>query len=170
MISFDCDSEQNVKAIRRQVDRQNFVGFIAAHQPDFEFANFTLRELVEVAARIDEANGSSGDPVRNGNWTGIESGRAFEERYKEISPRRPRALKGKEWGEALAAYADEHPNRLDDGSERPFVGEIRAALLGRIARYDLQKERFGFDRDTFELIDLRATGTLPGGAETGTAP
>jgi len=169
MISFDYDVAQNVKAIRRQVEQQNVVGFIAPHKPDFEFANFTLQELVEVAAGIDEANGSSGEAVRNGDWTGIVNGRAFEERYKEISAREPRGLKGKAWGEALAAYADKHRNRPDNGSERLFVREIQAALLGRIAHYDLQKERFGFDHDTFEPIDLRATGASPSAAETGTA-
>jgi hypothetical protein len=168
MISFDSDVEANVKAIRRQVARKNVVGYIAAHRPDFEFANFTIQELVEVAGRLDEADGSSGDVVRNGDWTGIVNGRAFEQRYKEISARRPSALKGKAWGEALAAYVDEHPNRPDDGSKRPFVREMRAALKGRIARYDLQKERFGFDPDTFELVDLRVTGAPPSTTETET--
>jgi hypothetical protein len=171
MISFDRDIEANVKTIRRQVKRKNVVGYIAAHKPDFEFANFTLPELVEVAARIDEADGSSGDAVRNGNWAGIATGRAFEERYKELSVRRPRALKGKAWGEALAVYVDEHPNRPDDGSERPFVREIRAALQGRIANYDLQKEHRRFDPNTFEQIDLRrVTRASPSAGETGAVP
>ena len=96
MISFDADVEANVKAIRRQVERKHVVGDIAAHQPDFECANFTIQELAEVAARLDEANGRSGDALRNGDWTGIVNGRAFERRYKELSARRPRGLKGKE--------------------------------------------------------------------------
>ena len=154
MISFDSDVRATVRVIRRQVVQKNIVGYIAAHQPDFECANFTVQELAEVAARIDEAHGSSGDAVRNGDWTGIANGRTFEQRYKEISARQPRALKGEEWGKALAKYAAEHPNRSDNGSERPFVREIRAALLGRIANYDLHKERFAFDLETFELIDV----------------
>jgi hypothetical protein len=169
LISFDGDVEQNVKAIRRQLERQNVVGFITAHQPDFEFANFTTQELAEVAARFDEAHGFSGDAVRNGDWTGITNARAFEERYKEVSAK-GQALKGKEWGKALAAYAEEYPNRSDNGSERLFVGAIRAALKGRIARYDVQKAHFGFDPNTFELVDLRANGAPSSAAETGTAP
>jgi hypothetical protein len=168
LISFDYDVEQNAKAIRRQIKRPNVIGFIAAHQQDFEFANFTIRDLAEVAARVDEANGFSGDAVHNGDWIGIINARAFEQRYKEISAR-GRTLKGKEWGKALATYAEEHSNRSDDGSERLFVGDIQAALKGRIARYDFQKGRFGFDRDSFEQIDLRATGASPSAAETGTA-
>ena len=154
MISFDCDVLANVKAIRRQVELQNVVGLIAAHNPDFEFANFAIQELAEVAARIDEAHGVSGDAVRNADWTGVGKKRVFEERYKAVSVRLPQGLKGEEWGRALAAYAVQHPNRSDNGSKRPFWHEINAALRIRIVQYDVQKERFGFDRDTFEQIDL----------------
>jgi hypothetical protein len=170
IISFDSDAPANVKAIRRQVDKQNVVGFIAAHKPDFEFANFTIQELAEVAARIDEASGVSGDIVRNADWTGVSSAKAFEERYKAISARRPRGLKGEKWGRELAAYAGKHPNRSDDGSERPFWREIGVALRSRITHYDFQKERFRFDRETFELVDLQATGAMPSTAERGTSP
>ena len=154
MISFDTDVSANEKAIQKQMVENNVVGFIAAHKPDFEFDNFTIEELTEVAARIDEANDFSGESVRNADWTGVSGGRAFEERYKEVSQRRPRSLKGEEWGRALAKYAIEYPNRSDNGRERRFWHEIRAALQGRIADYDLQKERFTFDPEDFEQIDL----------------
>ena len=53
VISFDKeDGSANEKAIGRQIQLNNVVGSISAHNPDFEFANFTIRELVEVAARI----------------------------------------------------------------------------------------------------------------------
>lgn len=154
MISFDYDVAANVKAIRRQVDEQNVVGFITANKPDFEFANFTIRELIEVAAKIDEANGFEGDAVRNVDWTGVGNARDFEKRYGKISNRGPRGLKGEAWGRALADYATEHPNRLDDGSERSLWREIRIALKARIVHYDLHKQHTGFDRDTFEQVEL----------------
>ncbi len=165
IISFDLDVKANVKAIRRQVEQQNIVGFIAPHRPDFEFANFTIRELVEVAARIDEAKGVSGDAVRNADWAGVNDGKAFEAKYMAVSARRPRGLKGDEWGRALAASAVEHPNRSDDGSDRPLWREIRAALRGRIAHYDSQKEQIGFDPDTFEQVDLPTTAARRSPAE-----
>lgn len=120
MISFDLDAPASVKAVRRQVEQENVVGFIAAHKPDFELANFAIQELAEVAARIDETCGVSGSAVRNADWAGVGSGRAFEEKYKAISARQPRGLKGEEWGRALAAYGVEHPKRSDDGTERPL--------------------------------------------------
>jgi hypothetical protein len=153
MISFDGDVPNNVEAIRRQITEGRVVGSITAHTPDFEFANFSIEELVEIAARIDEEQNVSGDAVRTADWTGIASGRAFEERYKKVSARKPRGLKGKEWGEALAAYAVENPNRSDNNSERPFCRELQTALLGRFAHYDFQKDRFGFDPQTFETVE-----------------
>lgn len=154
-ISFDMDVDQNVKVVRRQVEEQNVIGLITGNAPDFEFANFTIGELAEIAARIDEAHGVAGDVVRLGDWEGVLTARAFQERYQRVSARRPPGLKGKEWGEALAAYAVENPKRSDDGKERSFWGEIRAALSARTAHYDFQKEHFGFDLDTFEQVDLR---------------
>jgi len=157
IISFDSDVAATVKVIRQQVDEDNIVGFIAAHKPDFEFANFAVDELAEIAARIDETKGFSGDPVRNANWEGVTNGRDFEMKYKIFSSRKPPGLKGEEWGRALADYMVEHPSRSDNGKERPFLNALRAALMGRIANYDLQKEHSGFDRETFEQIELKAT-------------
>jgi len=155
MISIDLDVKENVKFIKRQVEQGNIVGYIAAHKPDFEFANFTVEELAEVVAGLDESYGKPGEVVRNAEWKDVHNGRAFEEKYMSVSVRKPRGLKGKEWGEALAAYADVHPNRSDSGSERPFWTEIRSALQGRVASYDFQQESIGFDPETFQQIDLR---------------
>jgi hypothetical protein len=155
VISFDCDVQANVKAVRQQAKQAHIVGYIAAHSPDFEFRNFTVQELAEIAARLDERDGFAGDPVRTADWAGVTRAGDFESRYVAISDRKPSGLKGEEWGRALAAYADNHPHRPDDGTIRPLLVEIRAALHGRVSNYDYQVENFGFDPETFELIDLR---------------
>jgi hypothetical protein len=71
---------------------------------------------------------------------------------------------------ALTAEEESSTVRSDEGSERPFWREIGVALRSRIAHYDFQKERFGFDRETFELVDLQATSAMPSTAERGTSP
>lgn len=160
ILSFDLDVPANVKAVRRQVEQQHVVGFIAAHRPDFEFANFTVQELAEIAARLDEQHGVSGDAIRLADWTMICTGRDFEAKYKKSSVRKPRRLKGKEWGEALAAYILDHPFFADSGKERPFWREIQVAIRARGADFDFQKERYGFDAETFELVDLEQAKTV----------
>ncbi len=152
MISFDFDVPANIKAVRRQVEEKRIVGMIKANKPDFEFANFSVEELVEIAAQCDEEQGVSGEPIRNGDWTDIYNSREFEKRYLKISSRRPSRLKGKQWGEALAAYADKLPNRSDNSEERPFWDEIRSTLSATSIHYDYQKENYRFDPKTFKPI------------------
>ena len=152
IITFDCDVPANVKAIRHLLGQHSIIGLIAAHEPDFEFANFAVGELVEVAAGIDESHGFPSEPVRNADWTGISRGGAFECRYCEVSARTPPSLKGEEWGRALASFAAEHPERSDDGIERPFWRQIRAAVNGWCSNYDYQKGHFQIDPITFKQI------------------
>jgi hypothetical protein len=151
MVSFDRDLDANVKVITRQVRHNNIVGMIAVHEPDFEFANFAIEELVEIAARLDEQQGFSGEPIRKADWTGVKKGKAFEQKYVRVS-KRARDLKGEAWGRALATYAAEHPRRADNQAERPFWRQIHAALHGWMSNYDEQKKRFAFDPQTFEII------------------
>jgi hypothetical protein len=159
IISFDTDVPENVKTIRRQIEQHRIVGLLTANKPDFEFANFTIMELVEIAALIDEENGFSGNPVRNADWTGISGGKAFEQRYIEISASRPSSLKGEKWGNALAAYIFKNPYRSDNSIKRPLQHEIEAALRCTNVYYDFQKNNFGFDPETFESISLQQSAT-----------
>lgn len=148
-LSFDMDVAENVKLVRRQVEQGRIVGHIAAHLPDFEFANFSLNELVEVAARIDEKAGFSAERLHHADWTGVSSGRQFEQRYMEVSER-SQSLKGKEWGKALAEYAAEQPER--DGKERPFWAELKAALSARQVKYDQHRDEYSYDSASFKIV------------------
>jgi len=149
MISFDRDVKANERAVRQQVEKDHVVGLINANNPDFEFANFTLDELVEIAASMDERLGFDGGKLRSTDWEGLDTGRAFAERYGKVSERR-RALKGKEWGEALAAYAIQHRRHPQTGAERPLFCMLSAATWGRSSNYNSHKEHFAFDPKTFE--------------------
>jgi hypothetical protein len=71
IVSFDKDKSDNLEFIQRQVKESNTVGLVAAHDPDFEFANFAVRELAAVAAQIDELEGFPVSLVRNADWVGI---------------------------------------------------------------------------------------------------
>lgn len=160
MISFDMDDKQNVKFFRDRVERDQVVGFITANQPDFEFANFALAELVEIAAHLDDQNGLDGNVVRNADWSEVKSGKSFEHGYMKI-PTGRRELKGEAWGKALAEYAKEKPFRSDNQLERPFITEIRASLQCRIANYDSQKDALRFDPITFKQIPRPPISDIP---------
>ncbi|WP_373508489.1 hypothetical protein [Thiocapsa sp.] len=154
ILSFDLDVAANAKAVSKHIENKRVVGYIAAHKPDFEFANFTLDELIEIAARLDESLRFPGATVREADWGGIQNAREFGQRYEAVSERRGRPLKGEDWGRSLAEYAGEHPRWPSSDEERPFWGELRAALQGRTANYDWQRRRFCFDPHTFELVEV----------------
>jgi len=147
-ISFDRDVLANEKAVRRQIQQDHVVGSIAANDPDFEFANFSLLELVAIAASMDDRLGFNGDKVRQTDWTGVNRGRKFEECYSKNSERRT-SLKGKEWGEALAQHALHNQQNPKTNTERPLLRQIWAALRGWDANYDFQKAKYTFDPQTF---------------------
>jgi hypothetical protein len=94
------------------VEDLSVVGHIAAHKPDFEIANFAPVELAEIAAGLDEAHGFSGTALRSADWSDVTSAGTFEAQYRKISLRMRGALKGEEWGRALARHADAHPNPM----------------------------------------------------------
>lgn len=152
IITFDTDVDANRRTIQRQVENGNVVGYVAAHTPDFEFHNFSLRELVEVAARLDESIGESGTGVREHDWTGVWGAREFGEIYCRISDRLPRSLKGDEWGEALAKYALEFPDREDTGERRPFLETVEVALRALRVSYDHHRDTHMIDPQTFDLV------------------
>ena len=152
MISFDKDVKANIKAIQRQILQDNIVGYISRNDPDFEFTNFSIEELIEIVARIDEQKGVSADAIRDHDWFTVTNASDFEKTYKKISERRPRSLKGKEWGESLADYIRDNPYRKDTKKMRSFVVEIQMALRVQGVHYDFHKKSVRYNLETFELI------------------
>lgn len=150
-ISFDVDVEANVRAIRKQVQNGNVVGYINANNPDFEFGNFSCEELVEVAARMDEKNCANADKLRNGDWTGITTGRGFEENYRNLTLIGQRGLKGEEWGAALAEFALNNPNFGEGDSKRPFLETLNNALKARRVKYNYQRDKYVINPESFQI-------------------
>ena len=158
IISFDGDVPANVRTIRRLVELERVIGYVSQSSPDFELANFTMEELVEIVARLDEDEGASGDALRRGDWSEVGSGRAFEERYCALSERRPRSLKGEQWGVALARFAADHPQHPNAGELRQFIETVNVALRSRDVRYEYQRDSFRMNPATF-AIERRPEGS-----------
>ncbi|APD89774.1 hypothetical protein BM524_08240 [Alteromonas mediterranea] len=150
-ISFDGDVSSNVKFFKAQASRGNIVGYVNCNSPDFEFDNFTIDELVEVAARLDENEGGDTQDLRNYDWSGVKSGKEFETRYKSLSKIGQRGLKGQRWGEALAQYAWENSMVQINGRKRPFFETLNVILRSRRVKYDYQRDNFYICPETFEI-------------------
>ncbi len=150
-ISFDMDVAANVKAIRRQVQNGNVVGYINGNIPDFEFGNFTLKELIEVAAIMDEKRGANSESIRNDDWSEVRSGREFEENYRKLTGIGQKGLKGEEWGKSLAEYALKNPFLDRKKKRRPFLETVNHALQARRVRYDFQRDNYYIDPESFQI-------------------
>lgn len=154
MVTIDRDVSANVKAIRRYILERKIVGLVAAHDPDFEFANFTLKELVEIASKLDENNSHPSLKTDIDAWLDISNGKLFEERYVRLTKSGNRSLKGEAWGRALARYAQEKPNISID-RVRPFIDQVGAALRARHSHYDYTREHWTFDPETFQTVEIK---------------
>ncbi|NQT56146.1 MAG: hypothetical protein HQ551_07950 [Desulfobacteraceae bacterium] len=150
-ISFDMDVAANVKAIRRQVQNGNVVGYINGHSPDFEFGNFTLDELVEVAAQMDVKHGANAEKLRNGDWSNISSGSQFEENYRKLTEIGQKGLKGEEWGTALAEFALKYPYFNEKKQKRPFLETVNHVLHSRRVKYDYQTKHYYINPESFQI-------------------
>lgn len=149
-ISFDADRMDNVKLLKKHIEQNNIVGYVNLNQPDFEFENFSVDELIEIAIQLDGTLGFDSKSLLSGNKQDINSGRTFEKYYIEHSARKI-SLKGKEWGEALAKYAFENPLKADTGLKRTFIETIDQVLLARRVSYDYQRDYFEIDPNNFQI-------------------
>jgi hypothetical protein len=158
MISLDHDVAENRRYLTRQIREGRLVGGVALSRPDFEFANFTLTELIDIAAMMDEGMGFSGIGLKEAECGVISGAKAFEQWYRSKSARCGADLKGEEWGRALGRYAREHP-KTQDGHERPMIDQMRAAAFGWSTSYVFHDKHFTLDPDSFKMVP-RNTGTL----------
>ena len=146
-ITFDKDVPENVKFIKNQARIGNIVGYVNCNDPDFEFANFELQELVDLAITLDKQHEINTDKLEKGDWSGVNSGSKFEEKYKALS-NRGTGLKGEEWGNILGEYAITNP--YVNGEKRPFITTLHYVLESRTARYDYHTKVVTMNMDTFE--------------------
>lgn len=156
IISFDRNPRNKKERVAEKVICQlakndQIVGQCWRHVPDFEFANFTIGELVEIAARLDEAHSFPAEPIRNADWSNIRAGKEFEERYCRLSSRKSGKLKDEEWGAALGKYAKEQPIR-EDGARRPIWDQISAAIYCWNSNYDYERSHFRVDPESLTRV------------------
>ncbi len=149
MVSLDGDLTETKKVLRTHINASCVVGTITLHEPDFEFSNFTIKELVEVASKIDEDDGYSGGAVRSADWSTVGNGRTFERIYCRVSASMRGRLKGEIWGRALAKYASTKQDHPESGDLRPILRDVRTALWGWRYDYDYFRQNFQIEPNTF---------------------
>ncbi len=158
MISADYDVPVNHEAVQRMAREDLIVGYVAINDPDFEFANFDLDELIQAAIMYDETDPESPidsrELLERADWSGIRTGREFDERYQKLHGSTRRSLKGERWGSVL--FSMDFPRVRKDGTERPVWTAIYMARLAKVVVYRYQEEHHRIDPVT--LLNIPRSG------------
>lgn len=165
LVSIDGDRDDVVRVVKQAVLDDEICGQVFVSVPDFEFHNFTLRDLAEAIARLiantKETELSEEDRAKLED--SVRRARNADELFKqarEALPEHTHVLhKGEEWGRSLMEYAEEFPKWQGRTSseekkiDRPIVGAIGVALSARGSNYLQSRETSRIDPDTWEVVD-----------------
>jgi len=152
VILLDGDRRDNIRVVERAAKEDRFAGSFFVATPDFECANFSVRELIDIALSISHesnpatpgaANGRRDELIRRG--TGVTNNLELLQLLSEggISD----VSKHAGWGRALMSHAIQHPHfGADDprsGTKRQIVEAVEVILrIGSIGfQRSLARER-----------------------------
>lgn len=153
LVSIDADVRETVRALKASVERGDFFGEYALHDPDFEFGNFTLEEIGEItlewASELDATQSQRDALEREILALTEESGKEWEKAVNRILPDWG-IKKGMGWGARLMRYAASHPERK--GETRRFIEMVRLAANSDAGSYEWTREHSRLDLKTGRLI------------------
>lgn len=155
IVLLDGDNTDNVRALRKAANEGCFFGrFFIAH-PDFEFANFTVDELVNVALSL-AGRGGGEVPLHDEILPlvkGVGSAKEFFKALKSTSL--CHVGKSFDWGGALMDHAIKSPKlpqgHPQAGNTRPVIEAAQLVIDARGSGYVRSLERFEVDPETGEL-------------------
>lgn len=167
VILLDGDRRDNIRVVEQAAKGERFAGSFFVASPDFEFANFSVRELLYIALSISLENASttpSAVDVRNDELiqrsVGVKSNRELlallaDQGISDVS-------KHAGWGRALMSHAIKHPYFPDDdprsGAKRQIIEAVEVII--RI-------QGIGFQRSLArERVDPSSGRAVPRGGDT----
>lgn len=155
IVLLDRDRTDNERALKRAARDGSFFGRFFIADRDFEFANFTVDELVNVALSL-AARGGSEVPLHDEIMPlvkGVESGKEFFRALKSTSL--CHVGKSFDWGVALMDCALKSPKlpqgHPQAGNTRPVIKAAQLVIDARGSSYVRSLERFEVDPETGEL-------------------
>jgi hypothetical protein len=157
VVVVDGDRTEVVRTLRRAASEKRMHGPFFLSDPDFEFANFTVEELLRVAiamdleARFDDDEVNERLPEVLPSVAGAKSAKEFIALTGMHS-----VGKGEKWGEALMTYAIAHPKFPDGderaGTEREIVDAARVLIRAQDVGYLRSVEHEELDPDTGRMV------------------
>lgn len=156
VVVLDEDCTDNVRALRAAATTGNFFGRFFISSPDFEFANFTSTELLQIALDLSERNAAAFPEGCEGYRALIatNSGKAFMQAFKKHGGED--ISKSEAWGQALMRRAIAAPRLPSDhpsaGQERPVVTTAKMLINARQAGYAASASGAAVDPATGDIV------------------
>lgn len=156
VVVMDQDRDDFTRALKKAAAEETFFGRFFISSPDFEFANFTVDEMIDVLLDL-EGRDKIQIPAREEIAPLVvhaQSGKQFFESLKKHELLQ-RVGKSETWGEALMKYASQHPEfpqgHKRAGETRPAIEVARLLVSARDAGYLRSIDKYRIDPDTGKL-------------------
>lgn len=155
VVVLDRDRDDYIRALKKAATDGTFFGRFFISSPDFEFANFTVSELMDVL--LDLARRDRDQVPARGEIMPLvaraKSGKQFFDALKQNGLQE--IGKNQAWGVALMNCALQHQELPQDhekaGETRPVIEVARLLVNARDAGYLRSLEAYKVDPDTGEL-------------------
>jgi hypothetical protein len=134
-ISLDGDRDDYLRVVRKAAEDDEICGMFFISRPDFEFANFTKEELIQIVWEWALENNAHSTEYQK-LVDAVKASKSGEELLKLAKGAVPALLqagKGRVWGERLMRYAWDNPEMtLDNGAKqtRQIVDAVDFAIKG----------------------------------------
>jgi hypothetical protein len=160
LILLDGDVSENYRAVRKAAELDEICGMFFVSKPDFEFQNFKIDELTEIAFQLAVKKGLkdySFDELKK-NTGKVKSAKEFFKILHGISPFFLSITKGGNWGKELVKYAIKNPNGKEFGDEndRLINYVIRIIYNGFNVSYEVTRQKYKVDPESGKLIERNA--------------
>ena len=157
-VSLDGDVDDNLRVLKKAVENDEMFGMFFVSYPDFEFANFTLDELVEILWDIASENGAEPSEKQElvERTSSARTGKELFKLARQAVTALGRADKGDVWGKKLMSFAQKNPQmKQSDGSsrDRPVIEAIYEALHTIDCNYYLSRKECRVDITTGRIVN-----------------
>jgi len=159
IILLDGDVSENYRAVRKAAELDEICGLFFVSKPDFEFQNFKIDELTEIAFQLAVKKGlkeCSLDELKK-NTGKATNAKEFIKILHKQSPFFLSISKGSEWGKALVKYARWNLLGKEFGNkdDRLINQIIRTIYNGFSASYEVTRQQQKIDPITGKLIERK---------------
>jgi len=159
IILLDGDVSENYRAVRKAAELDEICGMFFVSKPDFEFQNFKIDELTEIAFQLAVKKGlkeCSLDELKKNTGKARNAKEFFKILHKQ-SPFFLSISKGSEWGKALVKYARWNLLGKEFGNkdDRLINQIIRTIYNGFSASYEVTRQQQKIDPISGKLVERK---------------